>query len=477
VGDGLDTLLALVVEGRTVHGLEAELAGPAGSTRHLLISAGPLALGQGQAIGSTVTLIDITARRQAEAMLAALNETLEARVEERTAQLIQAQKMEVMGQLTGGVAHDFNNVLQGIASCIAVLEPHIPEGKLRTLFDAAQQCIERGARLTQSLLAFARRQTLAPEPTELAGMLDSMRPLLERTLGGLIRIGIEVAPGTAPALVDRAQLESAILNLVINARDALPAGGQLTLCAANVVVTQAVGPGRAMDLKPGEYVKVSVGDTGTGMSPATLARVFEPFFTTKEFGKGSGLGLSMVHGMMAQSGGGVSIASEVGKGTTVSLYLPRAAPAVSAALPPSANVMRADGKIVLLVDDDALVRLGIEAVLSSLGYHVLAAAHGAAALDILRNGGAVDAMVTDYAMPGMNGAVLMDEAHRLIPGLPVLLITGYADKPDGFENIAYLQKPFGSNDLAAHLNALIRGSQPERGRLKAAAAGAIPEIG
>jgi CheY-like chemotaxis protein len=312
-------------------------------------------------------------------------------------------------------------------------------------------------------LAFARRQTLAPEPTDLAGMLDSMRPLLERTLGGLIGIEIDVAPGTAPALVDRAQLESALLNLGINARDAMPAGGLLTLRAANVPATQSDGPGGAMDLKPGEYVMVSAEDRGTGMSAATLARVFEPFFTTKEVGEGSGLGLSMVHGMAAQSGGGVSIASEVGRGTTVSLYLPRATLVVSVAPPPSAKVVDGDGKVVLLVDDDHLVRLGVEAVLVFLGYRVLAADSGAAALEILRDGGVIDAMVTDYAMPGMSGATLLHEARRLVPGLPVLLITGYTDKPDDFENIAHLQKPFGPKELAAHLAALIHESIQDRG--------------
>lgn len=388
---------------------------------------------------------------------------LERRVEERTSQLVQSQKMEAMGQLTGGIAHDFNNVLQGIGSCLAVLEPHVPDGGPRRLFDAAQQGILRGARLTQSLLAFARRQTLAPKPTDLGALLDGMRPLLEPTLGGLIRLGFDVAPGTAPALVDPAHLESALLNLVINARDAMPSGGSLTLRAANARVGRG-DPRHPADLKPGDYVAVSVEDTGSGMEPAILARVFEPFYTTKEVGRGSGLGLSMVQGMAVQSGGGVAIASAAGRGTTVTLYLPRVAPVVPVAPAPpvpAAGAAPGEGRTVLLVDDDDLVRLGAEAVLNGLGYRVLAAPGGESALAILRDAAgasqAVDALVTDYAMPGMNGAVLAREARLLHPGLPVLLITGYADRPDGLEQAMLLQKPFRPAELAARLATLIGG--------------------
>jgi signal transduction histidine kinase len=383
------------------------------------------------------------------------NADLEQRVEERSAQLVQMQKMEAIGQLTSGVAHDFNNLLQGIGGCVSVLEDRIPDEDARRLFEAVQQGIERGGRLTQHMLAFARRQSLAPEPTDLDSLFDRMGPILDRSMGGLIQIGIDVAPDTWPALVDPVQLELAILNLAINARDAMPEGGRLMLRTANV--TTLVGSNRPADLKPGDYVMVSVEDTGTGMDAATLARVFDPFFTTKDVGKGSGLGLSMVHGMTAQSGGGVSITSTVDKGTTVSLYLPRAIPVTSEMSRPSVEVVRGGKQVVLLVDDDDLVRIGAEAVLKRLGYRVLAANSGEAALTILRAGAAVDALVTDYAMPGMNGATLVQEIRRLAPGLPALLITGYADKPTGIQHIPLLQKPFRPNDLAAHLATILCG--------------------
>ena len=232
------------------------------------------------------------ALRRAKVELEALAADLERRVAERTAQLVQAQKMEAVGQLTSGMAHDFNNVLQGVSGCLAGLERRIPDEAARRLFDAAQQGVERGARLTRHMLAFARRQSLTPVPTDVAAMLDGMRPILERSMGGLIRIGVDVPGGTWPALVDPTQLEAAVLNLAINARDAMPLGGLLSVCAANATVTGEGGTGDPADLRPGDYVVVSVTDTGPGMDEATLARVFEPFFTTKEVGKGSGLGLA-----------------------------------------------------------------------------------------------------------------------------------------------------------------------------------------
>jgi signal transduction histidine kinase/ActR/RegA family two-component response regulator len=406
---------------------------------------------------------DRAAARLAEfnVALRATNADLERRVEERSAQLVQTQKMEAIGQLTSGVAHDFNNVLQGIGGCVSALENRIPDEEARRLFDAVQQGIERGGRLTQHMLAFARRQALAPEPTGLDALFDRMRPILERSMGGLIQIGLDVAPDTWPGLVDPVQLELAILNLAINARDAMPAGGRLTLRTANVTVTTLVDSTRPADLKPGDYVMVSVEDTGTGMDAATLARVFDPFFTTKDIGKGSGLGLSMVYGMTAQSGGGIAITSTVDQGTTVSLYLPRAMPVASEQSRPFVEVVRGGQQVVLLVDDDALVRLGAEAVLTRLGYRVLAANSGDAALTLLRAGAAVDALVTDYAMPGMNGATLVQEIRRLAPGLPALLITGYADTPTGLQYISLLQKPFRPNDLAAHLATLLCDSRPK----------------
>ncbi|SMH39433.1 ATP-binding protein [Azospirillum agricola] len=398
-------------------------------------------------------------------------EVLEQRVAERSQALVtemaerrraqealhQAQKMEAIGQLTGGMAHDFNNVLQGIAGCLAVLDRHVPDGAPRALFEAASRSIQRGAHLTQSLLAFARRQTLMPQATDLHDLLDGMRPLLERSLGGLIRVVILVSPDTPAALVDRAQLESAILNLVINARDAMPSGGQLTLSAFGAT-SDAWLPdsGEPPAIPPGVHVAVRVEDTGTGMDEATLARVFEPFFTTKELGKGSGLGLSMVQGMATQSGGGVHIASTVGGGTTITLYLPAVPLPRGAGADEPAEPDGGAEQTILVVEDDPLVRLGTVALIEELGYRVVEAGGGAEALAILRSGRPVDALVTDFAMPDMNGADLIREARRLLPGLPALVVTGYAEmrKPD--PSIRILHKPFSRKQLSACLTALLQ---------------------
>jgi PAS domain S-box-containing protein len=427
-----------------------------GIWRRFSIQAIPL-IGANGAIREWVGVhIDITEQREAEAVLERSRDELERLVQERTAQLVQAQKMEVVGQLSGGMAHDFNNLLQGIGSCLAVLGRHVPEGSPRRLFVAAEEAITRGAQLTHSLLAFARRQMLTPKPTHMLPLLAGMRPLLERTLGGLIRFDIDVPPGTAPVMVDPAQLESAILNLAINARDAMPKGGALTLRADNIAIRRQGEAGRPAELAPGDYVAISLTDTGTGMDEATLARAFEPFFTTKGVGGGSGLGLSMVYGMVAQSGGGVTIASKVGKGTSVTIFIPRASEARASTQEPPSETIPGDGAVVLLVDDDPLVRAGAAAVLEMLGYQVIAATSGLEALQVLQERTPVDVMITDYAMPGMSGLALIQETRRLAPSLPVLLITGYADRPEGIERCAVLHKPFKPQALAEQIATLLR---------------------
>ncbi|AWB06392.1 hybrid sensor histidine kinase/response regulator (plasmid) [Azospirillum humicireducens] len=451
----IDAWKAAVAESRTFI-FEHRVRRHDGVWRRFSIRAIPL-IESGGAIREWVGVhTDVTEQREAEAVLERSREELERLVQERTAQLVQAQKMEVVGQLSGGMAHDFNNLLQGVGGCLAVLDRYVPDGPPRRLFTAAEEAISRGAQLTHSLLAFARRQMLTPKPTRLLSLVEGMQPLLERTLGGLIHFDIDVPADTAPAMVDPAQLESAILNLAINARDAMPQGGVLTLRTENVAIRRQGEPGRPADLAPGDYVAITLADTGTGMDGPTLARAFEPFFTTKDIGRGSGLGLSMVYGMAAQSGGGVTMASKAGTGTTVTIFIPRAWEAEAVAAAPSPAPMPATRKVVLLADDDHLVRTGASAVLEMLGYNVLAAASGVEALQVFQDAEAVDVLITDYAMPGMSGVALIQETRRLAPELPVLLITGYADKPDGIEHCAVLHKPFRPQALADQLSILLR---------------------
>ncbi|UEM07660.1 PAS domain S-box protein (plasmid) [Skermanella rosea] len=398
---------------------------------------------------------DFTDRRNAEEILAHVNADLERRVQERTAQLVQAQKMETMGQLTSGVAHDFNNLLQGVGGCLAALRPRVTDGRARELLAAADQGIERGGRLVQQLLAFARRQALSPKPTDMGALLDGMRPLLEHSMGGLVRIAIEVAEGTWPAHVDRTQAELGLLNLAVNARDAMAAGGLVRISAENAVVGRGCTVEHTVDVTPGEYVVLRVSDTGVGMNAETRARAVEPFFTTKGPGHGSGLGLSMVYGMAAQSGGGVRIDSEPGKGTTVSVYLPRASAEAGRTDPLPAAPTRRGGGTVLLADDDELVRMAVAAILEESGHRVLVAEGGAEALDLFNSDTAVDVLVTDYAMPGMDGATLARAVRALRPDLPILLITGHAERPCDVAGLAFLQKPFRPEALTSELAALL----------------------
>ncbi len=440
---------------RVPYAIEHRLRDRTGAYRWPLARAKPLLDPDGALKGWVGMTTDISAQKAAADARAAMNAELERQVEERTAQLLQAQRMEAVGRLTGGVAHDFNNLLQGVSGCLEVLAPRLSDPKGQAILDAARQAIERGGRLTQHLLAFARRQRLSPQPTDIPALLETMRPLLERTLGGVVRVRIDAPTESWPALIDPSQLELAVINLAINARDALPEGGELLIRTANVAVARSGEPGRPEELPPGRYVTVSVADSGTGMDPATLARAFEPFFTTKEVGKGSGLGLSMVHGMAAQSGGGVSIASAPGRGTTVTIYLPRATGAASVERAAATAVEHRNQGIVLLADDDVLVRTGTRSMLEAFGYHVVEAANGEEALRTLADHSAVIALVTDYAMPGMTGAGLVTAARRMAPTLPVLVMTGYVERPEGLGDTVVLTKPFTPAQLGRALGDLL----------------------
>jgi PAS domain S-box-containing protein len=385
------------------------------------------------AVGTIVT--DVTDQKHAEA------------------QLSQAQRMEAVGQLTGGVAHDFNNMLTAILLNADVLATHVQDDGLRQLAEAMRRAAEHGADLTRRLLAFGRRQTLLPRPTDINELLADMVPLMERTLGEHIEIKLARGADLWPATVDRGQLESAVLNLAVNARDAMPNGGRLTIETANAELDESYASSNP-DVRAGSYVMIAISDSGSGMSPDVLARVFEPFFTTKDVGQGTGLGLSMVYGFIKQSEGHVRIYSEVGVGTVVRLYLPRsrdvAVPAVAApaALPTGTET-------ILLVEDNSLVRTFASAQLAALGYRVVAAEDARRALEMVEHGCAPDLLFTDVIMPGgMNGRELAEQLRRRRPGLKVLYTSGYAHgamtgEAAGAAPVTHLLgKPYRRRDLA-----------------------------
>jgi signal transduction histidine kinase/CheY-like chemotaxis protein len=369
---------------------------------------------------------------------------------ERTeAVLHQAQKLQAVGQLAGGVAHDFNNLLATILGSLELIERRVQgeDDRLRTLLTRAMDAVQRGAQLTSRLLAFSRRQRLAARPTDLNRLITDLVTLASSTLGRRVRIETELAPDLWPALADPSQVEAAILNLALNARDAMPQGGVLSLATGNESVTDPDG-----DAEPGDYVRISVSDTGIGMSNEVLARAFEPFFTTKD-GKGSGLGLSQVYGLVRQSGGTVRIRSAMGGGTTVALLLPRAAQLAPAADGEGTVGARRRGRggLVLLVDDDADVRQVSVEMLRDLGYEVAEAAGGEEALDTVRRLPAPPALlVLDYAMPGMNGLRLAAALRAMGITAPLLLATGYAELSDDQSGVtpdAILHKPFSLAEL------------------------------
>jgi PAS domain S-box-containing protein len=349
----------------------------------------------------------------------------------REEMLRQSQKMEAVGQLTGGLAHDFNNLLTGMMGNLELLQVRLARGRIddvERFISAAQGAGRRAASLTQRLLAFSRRQTLDPKPTDVSTLIRGMEELLRRTVGPEIEIVFVEAPGLWPAMIDGTQLESALLNLCINARDAMPEGGRITVEAANKRLDQQAA--RQHDMDPGEYLSICVTDAGTGMEPEVIERAFEPFFTTKPIGQGTGLGLSMVYGFARQSGGQVRIYSEVGMGTTICIYLPRhSGEAVSdTAEGVALNEVKGSGETILVVDDEATIRHLIDEVLDEQGYTVIGAGDGAAGIKVLQSGARIDLLITDVGLPnGMNGRQVADAARALRPGLRVLFITGYAE--------------------------------------------------
>nr|WP_240313541.1 PAS domain S-box protein [Sphingomonas carotinifaciens] len=384
---------------------------------------------------------DLSDAKAREAALAAAQEALR-----------QSQKMEAMGSLTGGVAHDFNNLLTPIIGSLDMLmRKGVGSERERRLIEGALQSAERAKTLVQRLLAFARRQALQPVAVDVARIVDSMAGLIGSTLGPTIAVETALAPDLPPARADLNQLEMALLNLAVNARDAMPDGGRLTIAAAR----ESVRKGDGRDVPPGHYVRLGVADTGSGMDAETVKRAIEPFFSTKGIGKGTGLGLSMVHGLTAQLGGGLTIDSAVGAGTTISLWLPISATAVSddEPLPEAAPALQAVGT-ALLVDDEDLVRMSTAAMLADFSYAVVEATSAEEALRLLSAGLEPDILVTDHLMQGMSGAELARLLKTTHPELPVLIVSGYAEE-DGIDaDMPRLTKPFRHADLAASLAAL-----------------------
>src|SRR5216683_2960824 len=397
-----------------------------------------------------------------------LNAGLERRVEERTreremalAQVHEMQKLESLGQLTGGVAHDFNNVLMAVLGNLDLLLKSVPDDlAVRRLVDGAIRAAERGANLTKRMLAFARRQELSPEAVDAAQLVGGMAEMLRRSLGPAIEIAMQFETDLALIRVDPNQLELAILNLALNARDAMAQGGRLTI-AARARLAEA---GNVQGLDPGEYVCLTVADTGTGMDEVTLKRAAEPFFTTKEVGKGTGLGLSKVYGLAAQSGGVARVSSSLGAGTTVELWLPVADSAAARPPRPSGAGVTAPTRrcCILLVDDDPLVTEATAGMLEQLGHRALIASSGILALELIRLEPAIDLVITDQAMPGMSGTELAARVRDARPTLPIVLATGFADPPSGdLPDVLRLDKPYRIEKLAVTIAAALSAEIPD----------------
>jgi len=413
-----------------------ERIAPDGATQWFLINRIPILDEVGKVTNLATIERDITERKLMEMRLR------------------QADKMQALGTLAGGVAHDFNNLLMAVLGSLDLASRRAPDDpRLTRLLQNATYAAERGASLTQRLLSFSRQRDMRLQAVDVNQVITGMNDLLTRTLGGVIRIERQLTDELWTAMVDPDQLELAILNLCINARDAMTESGILTLSTRN----ETVEDGRIAELNGGDYVVISVADTGTGIPPEVLARVLEPFFTTKEIGKGTGLGLPMVYGLAQQSGGTVTIRSTVGTGTTVDLYLSRAA-CEREDSPRNEQILTMDTPKVriLLVDDDAEVRTVTAAYLTDMGHRVVEAADGSSALAILKTDDQLDLLVADFAMPGMTGTDLADKARAIRPEIGILLVTGYADPKRMPEGYPMLHKPFSRTDLAAKVTEAAR---------------------
>jgi CheY-like chemotaxis protein len=385
--------------------------------------------------------------------------------------LRQSQKMEAVGQLTGGLAHDFNNLLAGISGSLELMRTRMQQGRFNDVeryLAVAQGAAKRAAALTHRLLAFSRRQTLDPKPTNVNRLVSGMQDMIQRTVGPGIPVEAVGASGLWPVLVDPSQLENALLNLCINSRDAMPDGGRITIETANKWLDERAA--KKQDIPEGQYLSLCVTDTGIGMPPEVIARVFEPFYTTKPIGEGTGLGLSMIYGFAKQSGGQVRIYSEVGKGTTVCIYLPRHYGEIddeghsteSRVLPRSDQ-----GETVLVVDDEPTVRVLITDILEELGFTAIEASDSAAGLKILLSDRRIDLLVTDVGLPGgMNGRQMADAGRVSRPDLNVLFITGYAENAavgNGqlAPGMAVLTKPFPVEAMATRIRSMLEASKKQ----------------
>ncbi|MBI0534726.1 response regulator [Roseomonas sp. KE2513] len=455
---------------------EEEVRLPDGTHAVWLSTKAPLRDDRDEVIGLIGTSIDISARKAAEGEQRALNALLERRVAEAMAErakaeetLRQSQKMEAVGQLTGGLAHDFNNLLTGVMGSLELVNARIAQGRINDVQRYAASALaaaQRAAALTHRLLAFSRRQTLDPRPTNVNRLVAGMEDLIRRTIGPAIQLEVIGAGGIWSTLVDPPQLENALLNLCINARDAMPEGGRLTIETANRWLDDKAGLGR--DLPRGQYVSLCISDTGTGMSPEVIARAFDPFFTTKPIGKGTGLGLSMVYGFVRQSGGTARIYAEEGEGTMVCLYLPRHWEGEAAEDPPEpAEIPRGTkGETVLVVDDEPTVRMLVIEILEDLGYAAIEASDGRSGLRILQSSMRIDLLISDVGLPGgMNGRQMADAARIGRPELKVLFITGFAENAVvGHGQLDHgmhvMTKPFAMQALASRIREIIGGSPP-----------------
>jgi PAS domain S-box-containing protein len=453
-----------------------------GSYRWHIARAFPITGGRKEVTHWVGSNTDIEDQKNAAQVLTDLNAALEVRVAERTSRLMQAeealrqsQKMEAIGQLTGGVAHDFNNLLQGIIGALSHVKKRISEGRIGDLdrfLNGAIKSANRAAALTHRLLAFSRRQPVDPRPVNVNELISTIEELLRRSIGEAITLTISADADLWLVRCDSNQLENAVLNLAINARDAMPDGGSITIETTNKVFDERQALRR--ELSAGDFVCLSIGDSGAGMSPDVIARAFEPFFTTKPIGQGTGLGLSMIYGFVRQSDGAVRIDSAVGVGTTVEICLPRYEGQLDES--PIDAIETYDhsdtpNEIVLVVEDEGVVRLLIVDALADLGYRALEAAEGAAALRILQSPQRVDLLITDIGLPGLNGRQLADAARLKRPNLKVLFMTGYAESAAGRAflepEMEIIAKPFTMEVLAVKVREMIKSARPLRTSFRA----------